>query len=122
MTHKKITHLDQLLFDNRFVRELPADIQTHNRPREVLGACYSWVDPNKVSQAQSVAVSKEVADLLDLSHELCTSADFIDVFTGNRLAKGMQPYATCYGGHQFGDRDDARGQRDFFTGQTVRIA
>jgi serine/tyrosine/threonine adenylyltransferase len=102
MSYKKITHLDQLLFDNRFVRELPADISTHNTPREVVGACYSWVKPTKVKQPQCVAVAKEVADLLDLSHELCTSADFIDVFTGNRLAKGMQPYATCYGGHQFG--------------------
>lgn len=102
MSTKKISHLDELLFDNRFVRELPADILTHNTAREVRGACFSWVEPTKVKKPQAVAIAKDVADLLDLSHELCHSSDFVDVFAGNRLAKGMQPYATCYGGHQFG--------------------
>jgi uncharacterized protein YdiU (UPF0061 family) len=99
----KISRLDDLIFDNRFVRELPADPETVNNRRQVTGACYSRVLPAKVSGPQRVAYSKEVADILDLSPELCASEDFIQVFAGNRLASGMEPYATCYGGHQFGN-------------------
>ncbi len=103
-SHTKITHFDQLTFDNRFVRELPADEETRSHiRRQVFGACYSWVLPTPVAKPQCVAYAQEVADLLDLSPELCASDDFTQVFAGNRLAKGMQAYATCYGGHQFGE-------------------
>ncbi len=98
----KITRLDDLIFDNRFIRELPADPETANHRRQVTGACYSRVIPTKVSRPQLVAFSREVADLLDLSDELCGSEEFLQVFSGNRLSSGMEPYATCYGGHQFG--------------------
>jgi len=40
---------------------------------------------------------------LDLTTDVCESNDFIQVFAGNRLAAGMESYATCYGGHQFGN-------------------
>ena len=44
----------------------------------------------------------EVADLLDLTEPDCNTQHFADVFSGNKLLEGMQPYAVCYGGHQFG--------------------
>ncbi len=94
--------LDSLVFENRFVAELPADKETRNFPRQVLGACYSRVSPTKVSNPLTVAYAKEVADLLDLPQEACESDDFAQVFSGNQLTKGMDPYAACYGGHQFG--------------------
>jgi uncharacterized protein YdiU (UPF0061 family) len=99
----KINTLDALTFDNRFVRELPADLDTQNEPRQVVGACYSNVLPTPVRQPRTVAFAKEVADLLNLSEDVCESDDFAQVFAGNRLAKGMEAYATCYGGHQFGE-------------------
>jgi len=103
MTQATLTlPLDTLHFDNRFLRALPGDPDTRNIPRQVAGACYSRVNPTPVSKPQLVAYAKEVADLLDLSDELCRSEDFVQVFVGNRLAQGMEPYATCYGGHQFG--------------------
>lgn len=98
----KIHSLDELYFDNRFIRELPADLETQNTPRQVTRACYSYVLPTPVSAPRTVAFAKEVADLLDLSEAVCQSGDFAQVFSGNRLAKGMKSYATCYGGHQFG--------------------
>jgi uncharacterized protein YdiU (UPF0061 family) len=97
-----VSRLDDLVFDNRFIRELPADPETANFRRQVVGACYSRVSPAKVSRPQLVAYSLEVADLLDMSAELCESDEFVQVFAGNRLAAGMEPYAICYGGHQFG--------------------
>ena len=98
----KTCGLDDLVFDNRFIRELPADPQTANTRRQVFGACYSRVTPAQVANPQLVAYSREVAELLDLSPEDCESDDFTQVFVGNRLLPGMDPYATCYGGHQFG--------------------
>jgi uncharacterized protein YdiU (UPF0061 family) len=94
--------LGSLTFDNRFVRELPADPETTNRPRQVTGACYTFVQPKRVAAPKLVAFSREVATLLDLSVETCESDEFLNVFVGNRILPGMSPYATCYGGHQFG--------------------
>jgi len=98
-----ITCLDELVFDNRFIRELPADPETANNRRQVFGACYSYVSPTPVAQPTLVAYSKEIAHTLDLSESLCDSADFTEVFAGNRLSAGMEAYASCYGGHQFGN-------------------
>jgi uncharacterized protein YdiU (UPF0061 family) len=98
----KTCGLDDLGFDNRFIRELPADPQTENTRRQVLGSCYSRVKPARVANPQLVAYSREVAELLDLSPEDSESDEFTQVFVGNRLLPGMDPYATCYGGHQFG--------------------
>ncbi|MDD5578027.1 MAG: YdiU family protein [Methylobacter sp.] len=99
----KLSRLDKLNFDNRFARELPGDPETINRRRQVLGACYSSVLPIKAPQPQMVAYSKEAAELLDLTPEDCESDYFTQIFSGTRLAAGMYPYATCYGGHQFGN-------------------
>ncbi len=95
--------LNTLRFDNRFVRELPADPDIQNRRRQVSGACYSLVNPTPVAAPQRVAYAREVADLLGLSTQTCESDAFAQVFTGNRLLPGMQPFAMCYGGHQFGN-------------------
>jgi serine/tyrosine/threonine adenylyltransferase len=98
----KINPLDQLTFDNRFLSELPADQETRNYPRQVLGACYSSVSPTKVKKPITLAYTKEVANLIGLPESVCQSDDFAQVFAGNRLALGMESYAMCYGGHQFG--------------------
>jgi serine/tyrosine/threonine adenylyltransferase len=98
----KSNTLDHLRFDNRFIDELPNDPETRNYPRQVLGACYSKVLPAKVAKPTMVAYSKEVADFLEIQDKVCQSEDFAQVFAGNRLLAGMEPYASCYGGHQFG--------------------
>lgn len=92
-----------LNFDNRFVRELPADPETDNYRRQVTEACYSLVKPTAVAAPQLIAYSPEVAELLGLKNEFCRSETFTQVFSGNALLDGMEPYAMCYGGHQFGN-------------------
>ena len=101
-TEPEFKALNELVFDNRFTRELPADPDDENIPRQVLGACYSRVKPQKVVAPQLVAYSAEVAKLLELSPQACQSEDFAQVFAGNRLLSGMDPHASCYGGYQFG--------------------
>jgi len=92
-----------LTFDNRFVRELPGDPETGPRLRQVHGACYSRVLPTPVAAPRLLAWSREVAALLDLELEDVRSEGLAEVFGGNALLEGMEPYAACYGGHQFGN-------------------
>ncbi len=94
--------LQAVVFDNRFTRDLPADPDETNQPRQVMGACFSRVQPKRVADPQLVAYATEVAQLIGLSDDACQSEEFAEVFAGNRLLSGMDPYATCYGGHQFG--------------------
>lgn len=95
--------LNSLRFDNRFVRELPADPEKENYCRQVVGACYSRVQPAQVIKPQLVAFAHDTAQLLDLTKEDCASPEFVALFSGNHLLEGMDPYAFCYGGHQFGN-------------------
>jgi uncharacterized protein YdiU (UPF0061 family) len=95
--------LESLIFDNSFVKVLPADPQPENYRRQVSEACYSRVLPSKVTAPKLVAYSRETAELLDLSEEACTSSLFTELFAGNSLLPGMDPFAMCYGGHQFGN-------------------
>jgi uncharacterized protein YdiU (UPF0061 family) len=94
--------LRDLVFDNTFVRELPGDPDPANQRRQVVGACYSRVAPTPVARPQLLACSREVAALLGLSQQACEDPVFAEVLGGNRLLPGMEPYAACYGGHQFG--------------------
>ncbi|WP_457577754.1 protein adenylyltransferase SelO [Desulfomarina sp.] len=98
-----VPSLDDLTFNNRFFRDLPGDPVLENSRRQVRGACYSSVTPRKASSPRLLAFSPEVARLLGISIETCRSNDFTEVFVGNRLLAGMNPYAMCYGGHQFGN-------------------
>ncbi len=90
-------------FDNRLVRELPLDPLQQNRARQVFGACFSRVRPTPVTAPRTVAVAREVAELLELAPDFVKSQDFADVFAGNRLLPGMDAVSACYGGHQFGN-------------------
>ena len=92
----------RLHFDNAFVRELPADPETSTQVRQVEGALYSRVDPTPVAAPVRLAHSREMAATLGLDQDDLRSPAFAQVFGGNATLEGMQPYATNYGGHQFG--------------------
>lgn len=91
-----------LTFDNRFINTLPSDKQTDNSQRQVHQAAFSFVSPTKVSQPQLIAVSEDFALTLGFTKENIESDSFCQTFSGNTLMDGMQSYAMCYGGHQFG--------------------
>jgi serine/tyrosine/threonine adenylyltransferase len=110
-------------FDNRFSRELPADPQVTNFRRQVHGACYSRVAPTPVAAPHLIAYAREVAELLDITPAICESAEFVQVFAGNKLLDGMDPFAMCYGGHQFGHWAGQLGDgRAIILGETVNRA
>ncbi len=95
--------LDQLKFDNRFVNELPGDPDLTNSRRQVSEACYSRALPTKVIAPKVIAYAREVAELIGLDSSECATEQFAQVFGGNQLLDGMDPFAMCYGGHQFGN-------------------
>ncbi len=94
--------LSDLQFDNRFSSELPADSTTENRPRQVTQAAYSWVAPKPFESPELLAFSTEVAELVGIDADEAPE-ELARLFSGKALLPGMQPYAMCYGGHQFGN-------------------
>lgn len=92
-----------LIFDNRFLRELPGDPIHNNYTRQVAEAMWSSVTPTPVAAPKLLAYSKEVASLLGLSDADMQEPELINALGGNGLLAGMQSYATRYGGHQFGN-------------------
>ena len=94
--------MQALSFDNTFVRELPADPASGPGRRQVHRALYSRVEPTPVAAPRLIAWSREVAALLGIDPAEIESPAFAQVFGGNALLEGMQPYAANYGGHQFG--------------------
>ena len=94
--------MDAMRFDNAFVRELPGDPEQGARLREVEGAVWSEVLPTPVAAPRLLAWTPDLAARLGFDEAWIGSQAFAEVFAGNRLLPGMQPFAANYGGHQFG--------------------
>ena len=110
-------------FDNAFVRELPGDPEAAPTVRQVHGAFYSRVQPTPVPAPRLLAHSAEMAARLGLSEADVTAPEFAQVFGGNALLAGMQPYAANYGGHQFGHWAGQLGDgRAITLGETINAA
>jgi len=93
----------QLKISNRFISELPADINETNETRQVLNACFSYVTPRIPSDPKLIQSTSEVADLIGISKEETQSEDFLAVFSGKKVLPNSKPYAMNYAGHQFGN-------------------
>ncbi|MFZ4535956.1 protein adenylyltransferase SelO [Propionivibrio sp.] len=112
-----------LHFDNRLVRELPGDDDTRNHSRQVLGALWSPVMPTPVAAPRLLAHSREMAQQLGLDESELASPQWVGALAGNALLPGMTAYATCYGGHQFGNWARQLGDgRAIFLGETINSA
>lgn len=89
-------------FKNIFTSYFPSDPIKANYPRQVTNGLYSFVDPKTALSPSMIIYSEEVADMLGMSKEFIESEEFLAIMSGNKIAEGSQPYAMCYGGHQFG--------------------
>ena len=111
-----------LRFDNLFVRELPGDPEMEPERRQV-SALYSRVAPTPVAAPRVIAYSHEMADALGLCADDVAAPEFAQVFGGNGLLPGMEPYAANYGGHQFGNWAGQLGDgRAITLGETINAA
>jgi uncharacterized protein YdiU (UPF0061 family) len=93
----------KLNIQDRFTKELPADPQLDNSRRQVPGACFSYIKPKKTENPILIHYSDEMLKELGLSENDAISSTFLNVLTGNEVLPNTNPYAMCYGGHQFGN-------------------
>ncbi len=101
MLFQAIPHMNLQVRDT-FNKELPADIVEANTRRQVFEACFSYVKPRVPSNPKLIHVSTEMAESIGLNAKNIQSEDFLQVFSGDKIYPKTQPYAMCYGGHQFG--------------------
>lgn len=88
---------------DKFNTELPADPKIENSRRQVTESCYSFVTPKNTAAPKLLHYSPEMLQELGLTEEDAKSDAFLKVFTGNEVLPNTNPYAMCYGGHQFGN-------------------
>lgn len=94
--------IDQMPMDHSALRDLPLDPEPRNFRRQAHGILLSPVLPTPVAAPQLLGWSREVAELLDLPEWPQDPANYAQVLAGNRLTPAMRPFASRYGGHQFG--------------------
>ena len=86
-------------FSNRFTAHFPGDDSGDLSPRQTPGKLYSLARPTPVSKPKLLAWSQDLARKLKIKYPNDTD---IDILAGNLVTPSMNPYANCYGGHQFG--------------------
>ncbi|WP_229409015.1 protein adenylyltransferase SelO [Massilia yuzhufengensis] len=79
---------DELPFTNSFA-ELPP-------------ALYTRLMPTPLPAPYFIAASAPAAALVGLDPQALAQEDFVEVFTGNKVAVRSQPLSAVYSGHQFG--------------------
>lgn len=103
MAHNKLNFTDMKLnLKDTFNIELPADKNLTNTRRQVLDACYSFVTPKKPKKPSLIHFSDELAKEIGLE-DYTLSKEFLEVFSGTTTSPNTNPFAMCYGGHQFGN-------------------
>ena len=64
--------------------------------------CYVRQEPTAVAAPRLIRVNAELAEELGLDPEALASAEGVAILAGNEVAKGSEPLAMAYAGHQFG--------------------
>ncbi len=84
-------------FENRFTESLIADDSLENRPRQVVGAHFSYVKPQTFIGGSLIVYNDELGSGLGLLPS--DKTELTDYFLGR---KETDSFSMCYGGHQFG--------------------
>lgn len=92
--------LSHQCFSNRFTDFFSGDFSMSPVSRNTPGVLFSAVGPTPVKTPVLLAWSKDMAATLGL-RQPDASAD-LHILSGNKLPANAVPYASCYGGHQFG--------------------
>jgi len=95
--------ISALNFDHSVINSLPGDFSDAVGARQVMEACFSTVKPTPVRAPKLFAHAPEVAELLEWSFDRSDHEELASILSGNLLLPGMKSYASCYGGHQFGN-------------------
>jgi len=93
----------QFTINDTFNKELAVDQEKKNKRRQVFDAFSSYARPKIPTNPSLVHVSQEMAKRLGISEKETTTKAFLELFSGTTVMEGTEPYAMCYGGHQFGN-------------------
>ncbi|MGI8885014.1 MAG: protein adenylyltransferase SelO family protein, partial [Pyrinomonadaceae bacterium] len=93
----------KLNLNDTFNRRLPADLVTGNYVRQVPNAAFSYVAPTAPAKPSLVHYSPQMLEAIGLTKVDAQSEEFLKVFSGATVHPDTEPYAMCYGGHQFGN-------------------
>ncbi len=85
---------------NSFTQALPIEVAKDKRSRQVLGVGCSVVYPLVFSSPKLVHLSKDVLEMIGWNS--LDDDTLLSYISGQKIPEGFQPYAMCYGGHQFG--------------------
>jgi uncharacterized protein YdiU (UPF0061 family) len=96
-----VKDLTEISWENRWTSLFPGDPETRNFTRQVAGALFSDVSPEPVRSPSLIAWSTPFAQELGLSSPN-PGSDALSILAGNLVLPTMRPYASRYGGHQFG--------------------
>jgi len=92
--------------NSSFINQLPFEHGPQS-PRQVSGAIASWVKPKTFPNALVVAWSDDLKKQFGLSE--CFDDELLRLFRGLSTLYPQGNWATCYGGHQFGNWADQLG-------------
>lgn len=87
---------------SRYKRILPGEVALNATARQTPGACWSTAQPGPVSNPRMIHWNESLARLLKLPAGWEDPDNRLLWLSGNALPPGSEPYAMCYGGHQFG--------------------
>lgn len=94
--------IESLVFENEFIRQLPGESGPPHLPRLTPQVAYALVNPTPVRKNEMLIWSAEAGELLDLMPPESKDGPEAQIFSGNKILPSMSPYATRYGGYQFG--------------------
>ena len=102
MQRKLMSGLKHLTWEKTFSDAMPIDPIRENYTRTVKNAVVSFVRPQKFPSPSAVIVSEAMAEKLGIPFKETESEEFVKLFIGETVLENASPFATCYGGHQFG--------------------
>ncbi len=85
---------------NSFTKALPIEENTDKRSRQVRGVGCSIVYPLVFSSPKLIHLSKDVLQMIGWDN--LDDKTLLSYISGQKVPRDFQPYAMCYGGHQFG--------------------
>ncbi|BAO55963.1 protein adenylyltransferase SelO [Nonlabens marinus] len=94
--------MTQKITTSFYIEKLPVDPVYTNKPRQVLEASISFVQPEKFENAELIHVSMELASELGFTEDDTATERFKDALTGQWTPGSHQAFAMNYGGFQFG--------------------
>ena len=83
-------------WETRFLQSTPGEVIVNSKPREVVQSCWVGAEPEKHANISLIGWTDSVAAMFGIQ-----KARHLE-FAGQKIVNGMQPFAHCYGGHQFG--------------------